>query len=363
MSQWAYPRTSAVIDLAALKHNLDQVRSHAPTSRVMAVIKANAYGHGAARVAHALDNKVDGFAVSSVLEGIALREHGIQSSITILSSFDARDEVAALSDFDLIPVIHSTEQLHGLLRELNRSLDAWLKVDTGMHRMGLTTDEYNHCSEKLNACKHVREIRLMSHLANADDLNDDYTHQQLRYFLQHTSGAGQRSLANSAGILAWPGTHLDWVRPGLMLYGASPLKVKTAKELNLKPVMTFKSKLIAIKQLNKGDAIGYGGDWICPETMRVGVVVCGYGDGYPRHIDRNTHVLLNEKRTLIVGRVSMDVMSIDLRKHTDARVGDEVVLWGDELPVDEIAQHAETIPYELLTSVSSRVPHIEINGG
>ena len=363
MGQWAHPRTSVVIDLAALNHNLDQVRSNAPNSRVMAVVKADAYGHGASRVAKAIDNKVDGFGVASIEEGIALRGSGVQSPIIVLSSFDARDEVAALSDFDLIPVVHCIEQLHGLLRELNRSLDVWLKVDSGMHRLGLTAGEYNYCTEKLVACQHVREVCVMSHLAKADDSNDDTTQNQLQYFLHHTIDTQQRSLANSAGILAWPETHLDWVRPGLMLYGGSPVKGKSAKGLKLKPVMTFKSKLIAIKQLRKGDAIGYGGDWVCPLDMQVGVVACGYGDGYPRHVDRETPALLNGKYAAIIGRVSMDTMSIDLRKQADARVGDEVVLWGDELPVDKIAQHAETIPYELLTSVSSRVPHVEINGG
>ncbi len=362
MVEWQHPRTSAVIDLAALNHNLDQVRSNAPNSRVMAVVKADAYSHGATNIATTLDKKVDGFAVATVQEGITLREQGIQSSITVLSSFDARDEVAALSEFNLTPVIHTAAQSDGLHNGLKDTIDIWLKVDTGMHRMGLTSDEYNDCLKKLGRCEHVHEIRLMSHLANADDPDDDYSRKQLTYFLQYVRKDMQRSLANSAGVLAWPQTHLDWVRPGLMLYGASPLKGKSAQELDLVPVMTFKSKLIAIKQLDKGDTVGYGGDWVCPEDMPVGVVACGYGDGYPRHIDQSTPVLLNGEFATIIGRVSMDTMSIDLRNHDAVRIGDEVILWGKELPVDEIARHAETIPYELLTSVSSRVSRIEING-
>lgn len=329
----------------------------------MAVLKADAYGHGAVSISNALDNLVDGIGVASLDEAIELREAGVKSPISILSSFYAREEVEALSRFDLTPVIHNLEQARLLLDLLSRRADVWLKLDTGMHRMGLTPGEFKDCLEKLSKCEIIRDIRVMSHLANADDLMDGYTQQQLDCFLQYTGNQHQRSLANSAGVAGWPDTHFEWVRPGLMLYGASPVLGKSVNQLGLHPVMTFKSKLIAIKRLDKGDAVGYGGDWICPEAMRAGIVACGYGDGYPRHINEGTAVILNGKRANIIGRVSMDVMSIDLRRHLTANVGDDVILWGNQLPVDEIADRAATIPYTLLTSVTSRVPRIEVNGG
>ncbi len=363
MSPWAHLRTSVVIDIAALKHNLSRIRLFAPTSNVMAVIKANAYGHGAVCVSNALDDLVDGFGVASVDEGVTLRRAGVKSPITILSAFYLRDEVEALSKFNLTPVIHSVEQEQLLLDYLDNTLDVWLKLDSGMHRMGLTSKELHDSTKKLSRCQFIRDIRIMSHLANADDLTNEYTNVQLRYFLQNTNNTYQRSLANSAGVVGWPETHFEWVRSGLMLYGASPIVGKSAKEFDLHPVMTFKAKLIAIKHLNEGNAVGYGGDWTCPQAMRIGVVSCGYGDGYPRQIDDKAFVLLNGKSVPIIGRVSMDVMSIDLRGHDEARVNDDVTLWGQGLPVDDIAAHADTIPYTLLSLVTSRVPRMEINSG
>lgn len=349
----------ALLDPQALRHNFARVRSHAPHARVMAVVKANGYGHGLTWVASVLHD-ADAFGVASLEEGLALRAAGATQPICLLEGFFEAAELPQLAAHGLEPTVHHEAQLAALeAAVLPRPLDVWLKLDTGMHRIGFPPERFAEALARLRACRGVGAIRLMSHFANADDVAGATTQQQIDCFLPFVRDARlPASLANSAGVLAWPASHLDWVRPGIMLYGASPLAGRSALELGLEPVMTLSTALIAVNRRQKGDAIGYGGDWVCPEDMPVGVAAIGYGDGYPRHARPGTPVLVNGRRVPLVGRVSMDMITLDLRGASDAQIGDPVVLWGRGLPVDEIAACAGTISYELLCRVTERIPRV-----
>ncbi|MBZ0073023.1 MAG: alanine racemase [Gammaproteobacteria bacterium] len=346
----------ARIDLAALRHNLQRARQAAPASRIMAVVKANAYGHGMPRIAQAL--AADGFAVASLEEALGLREAGIRQSITLLEGFFDSDELVALSRYRLQPVVHCDEQLWQLeAASLSQPISVWMKIDTGMHRLGFAPERAAEIHQRLHVCPNVEHIGLFSHLGYTDDRRSAQTQRQCELFLSASHGLpGERSLANSGGLLAWPETQLEWVRPGLMLYGISPFAGDTGPEQGLCPVMTLESRLIAVNQYPRGAAIGYSGAWVCPEDMLIGVAAVGYGDGYPRHALTGTPVLVNGRRAQIVGCVSMDMISIDLRGQPDVHVGAPVTLWGRGLPVEEIARCAGTIAYELVCAVASRVP-------
>jgi len=347
----------ALIDLSALRHNLRQARSHAPDSRVLAVIKADGYGHGLLRVGRALD-EADGYAVARLEEAMALRQALPGRTIVALEGFEDTDELRQLSAAGIESVVHHPEQLDMLERErLRQPLPVWLKIDTGMHRLGFPPAAAADAWRRLRQCPSVHgRIRLMTHLANADDLADPRSREQLERFDRATAGMdGERSAANSAGLMGWPDSRLDWNRPGIMLYGVSPFLEGRGVAQGLKPVMTLTSRLIAVTRLARGDAVGYGGTWRAPRDMPLGVVAIGYGDGYPRHARNGTPLLVNGRRCALVGRVSMDMICVDLSAQPDARIGDPVVLWGEGLPVEEIAEHAGTIPYELLCNVSRRV--------
>jgi alanine racemase len=353
----------ALLSAEALRHNLARVRHFAPGTRVMAVVKADAYGHGLAWAARTL-NEAEAFGVASVEEGVALRAAGVRQPICLLEGFFDAEELPAIVQAQLSPVVHHKSQLWDLENTpgLN-GLDLWLKVDTGMHRLGFVPEAAVDAAQRLRKLPGVGTLRLLSHLANADNRFDAATPMQIDRFLKLAAElgdavVGERSLANSAGIVAWPASHFDWVRPGIMLYGGAPLIGQPARELGLKPVMTLETELIAVNQRRKGELIGYGGDGICPEDMPVGVAAAGYGDGYPRHAPAATPVLVNGQRVGLIGRVSMDMITLDLRGVRDPRVGDRVVLWGEELPVDEVAAAAGTISYELLCRVTARVPRI-----
>lgn len=352
--------TRVTIDLSALRHNLQRVREVAASSRVMAAIKANGYGHGLLRVARALHD-CDGFGVASIDEGLILRKAGIRLPITLLEGFFHADEIPLIvrHRFDLL--LHHPQQIDVLEQfDFQGTIGVWLKVDSGMHRLGIAPDQVTQQWQRL--VRHPRLVPLgqMTHLANADELDHAITRNQLQLFQTATTGLpGQRAIANSAGVLGWPESHSDWVRPGIMLYGISPFVGGRAEQHNLKPVMTLRSELIAVNYLKKGDAIGYGGSWICPEAMPIGVVAIGYGDGYPRHAPNGTPVLVNGQRVPMIGRVSMDMITVDLRCQPDAAIGDPVVLWGEGLPAEEIAEAAGTIAYELLSGVTARVSLVE----
>jgi len=350
-----YPR--AIIDHSALRHNLAVARRHAPSSRIWAVVKSNGYGHGMAQVAAGLED-ADGFAVARVEEGVRLREGGVGLPILVLEGIRDEQELAAAQEHRLELALHRPGQLALLEHVSTGDLQPlWLKVDTGMHRLGFDPKEVEALLRLLGThSRIVGSLGLMTHLANADDTRDPLTKQQCeRLRALDPFGKCRLSIGNSAGILAFPESRTDWVRPGIMLYGASPLTDRTAGDLGLRPVMTLQTRLIAVRSLNRGDAIGYGGTWVCPEDMAVGVVAIGYGDGYPRHAPAGTPVLVDGRHASLVGRVSMDMIHIDLRGVPGASVGDLVTLWGEGLPVEEIAERAGTISYELLCQVTTRV--------
>ena len=345
----AHTRAAKInINADALRHNFQQVKKYAPESKVMAVIKANAYGHGAKYVAGILSD-ADAFALATPQEAISLRQAGISKPLLVLQGFSSTEELETLADLDIQTVIHQTQQIDLLEQYTGSALDVWLKVDTGMHRLGFAVDEVEASYKRLQGCQAVKNIRLMSHFANADVPDDEMNQKQLTAFIHQleTLEQNEASMANSAALVAMPDSRLQWVRPGIMLYGSSPLKDKTADELGLKAVMNFESELISVQQLKQGDTVGYGGTWKCPEDMPVGVIAVGYADGYPRHAKSATPVWINNTLSPLVGRVSMDSICVDLRG-VEAETGDRVVLWGDELSVDIVAAHAGTIAYELM---------------
>jgi len=350
----------ALIDPDALRHNFSRVRSYASLASVMAVVKADGYGHGMLWTATTLRD-ADAFGVASVEDGIVLRDAGIQKPICLLEGFFHPDELPCLVRHQLSSVVHHESQLWDLEHAGKiEPIDVWVKVDTGMHRLGFPPEAIPAVIKRLKVCMAAGRVRVMSHFPTADNRFDSVTPDQIRLLDELTLNLNvDRSLANSAGIVNWPSSHFEWVRPGIMLYGATPMIGMSAAVLDLKPVMTLASEIIAINQRRKGDAIGYGGDWVCPEDMPVGVVAIGYGDGYPRHAPPGTPVLVNGLRVPLVGRVSMDMITVDLRELPDAKVGDAVVLWGAGLPVEEIAALSGTISYELLCCVTARVPRIE----
>ncbi len=352
----------ALIDLSALRHNLQRARQAAPTQRIMAVIKANAYGHGSITVAHCLAHAgVDALAVACIEEALELRAAGIALPIVLLEGFFHPDELLLIAQQHLQIVLHSPQQIDALMRtKVPRPLSVWLKLDSGMHRLGLFLDELHSSWQRLKAVpEKVSHIRLMTHLACADERNNNYTEQQCQAFYRRLNNLeAECSIANSAGILGWQCSHAAWGRPGIMLYGASPFCNTQGFEENLKPVMHLRSALISIKHYQVGDSIGYGAAWRCPESMPVGIVAIGYGDGYPRHAPTGTPVWLNGQRVPLIGRVSMDMLAVDLRPLTHAQVGDPVELWGAGVAIDEVARLAGTITYELLTQISPRVPRI-----
>jgi alanine racemase len=351
------PAAYAVLNLEALKNNLTRVRECAPRSKIMAVIKANAYGHGLLQVAATLQ-EADAFAVARVDEAVYLRQKGIKQRITVLEGFTCKEELLQLLKFDLEVVIHSPGQL-GLLESLDRQdkLSVWLKLDSGMNRLGFRNDEFELAYQRLIDCPSVNKpLGLMTHLANADNKKDQKTRQQVALFSNTVKAMeGECSIANSAGILGWQESLADWVRPGIMLFGVSPFPEQNGEQLGVKPVMGLHSRLISVKQIVAGDTVGYGGNWVSQKPTRLGVVAIGYGDGYPRQAVEGTPVLVNNVRVPLVGRVSMDMITVDLGDKVAANPGDSVTLWGNALPVEEIARCADTIPYTLLCGITRRV--------
>jgi alanine racemase len=409
------PAAYAVLNLDAVQHNLSKVRSCAPDAKVMAVIKANGYGHGLLRIAEALQH-VDAFAVARVDEGIRLRKAGFKNRIAVLEGFTCIEELDELLRYQLDAVVHSLTQLEifeavrlssrqpetfqvfktwKVLPESSRQAPSsvsacrdsvpacrdsvpacrdsvpacrersrtavWLKLDTGMNRLGFKAQEFNAVYQRLSQCAQVKQpINLMTHFASADDINDGKTLKQINLFNATVAGlSGERSMANSAGILGWAQSLSDWVRPGIMLYGISPFPDSTGQQLGLRPVMELHSRLIAVKQIEAGDTVGYGGSWTCKKPTTLGIVAIGYGDGYPRYAKVGTPVLVNGRRVPLIGRVSMDMITVDLGTQAQAKPGDPVTLWGEGLPVEEIAQWADTIPYTLVCGVTQRVQLVE----
>ena len=353
----------AAINLSALRHNLDVVRRHAPQSRVLSVVKANAYGHGVMRMAKALAHaSTDGFALLELDTAIALRQAGYQQRIVLLEGFFDVAELPLLAEHRIDTVVHSTEQIAMLRGATNlvagNKLNLLVKLNTGMNRLGFGEAAFSQALAALRACPWVDDITLMTHFANADDARG--VAWQLEAFERMVKGeALPRSLANSAAILRYPQTHEDWVRPGIMLYGATPFVDVSAATLGLQPVMTLTSRVIAVQHLQPGDRVGYGGMYTATRTQPVGVVACGYADGYPRHAPSGTPVRVGDTMTSTVGRVSMDMLCVDLSAVPQAQWHAPVILWGEGNPVDDVAQAAGTVGYELLCALAPRVRVVE----
>lgn len=349
------------ISRQALHHNLQVVRDAAPYARVLSMVKADAYGHGARLVAETLAES-DGFGVAFLDEALALRAVGIQQPVVVLEGIFSEMEMFEAVRQRLSLVVHQEEQIAFLEScRLSGPVDVWLKIDSGMHRLGFSPEAAVTAYRRIRAARIVGEIGLLTHFSAADELDSPQTEKQIgrfRALQQVLTKNGERnipdSLANSAAILAWPAAHGAWVRPGIMLYGASPFADRTAEELGLRPVMTLTSRLIAIRTLKRGEPVGYGGSWVAPQDTRIGVVAVGYGDGYPRHARNGTPVLVGGHRVPLVGRVSMDMITVDLGQ-LPVSIGESCVLWGEGLPADEVAAHAGTISYELFCKVTARV--------
>jgi len=348
----------ATIHSAALKHNLAVVRRHAPASKVLAVIKANAYGHGLSRAAAAL-SEADGYALLELDEAVRLREAGYRQRIVLLEGFFGPDELPLLARHRLAAVVHCREQiaaLDGLAADAR--LDVLLKVNTGMNRLGLSPGEFAAARDRLRSNPGVGAIALMTHFANADDARG-VAWQMARLQQLPDGDTLPRSLANSAAILRYPETHADWVRPGIMLYGCSPFPEGVGDEAGLKPAMTLESRIIAVQDLRPGDTVGYGGMFRADRALRIGVVACGYADGYPRHAPNGTPVSVAGRTTGTAGRVSMDLLCVDLSELPEAGPGARVVLWGEGMPVERVAQAAGTVGYQLLCALAPRVRIVE----
>lgn len=350
----------ARIDLAALRHNHALARRHAGSARVWNVVKANAYGHGLGRIVRALAGVADGFALIELESAVALRQAGVRQPMLMLEGCYAADELPLYAEHGLTPVVHRIEQAVWLAEaRLPAPLPVYLKLNTGMNRLGFDADEFRPALDLLRAAESVGDITLMTHFADADEARG-IDEQMARLNAMRAGLSYPLCLANSAALLRFPESVADQVRPGIMLYGSSPFpQMHSAGALGLLPVMTLESELLAVRELAAGDRIGYGGSFVAPSAMRVGVVACGYGDGYPRHAPTGTPVLVAGRRTRTLGRVSMDKLCVDLADIPDAGVGSPVVLWGRGLAADEVAASAGTVSYELFCALAARVPVLE----
>lgn len=355
----------AVIDRRALRHNLRQVRLLAPQSQVVAVVKANAYGHGLLETAYTLQDEADYFGVARLGEALALRSGGITKPILLLEGFFSADELPLLARHNLATAVHSPEQLQALEQaSLSRPLQVWMKLDTGMHRLGVLPPQAALFYARLAACPNIAgPVNIMSHFARADEPELENTLKQLACFAQFGGDKpGQRSIAASGGILLWPQSHYDLVRPGILLYGVSPLGAGQASSYGFQPAMTLTSALIAVRDHRAGEPSGYGGTWVSPRDTRLGVVAFGYGDGYPRSAPSGTPVRVNGRNVPLAGRISMDMLTVDLGPDSQDRVGDSVILWGPGLPVEQVATASGISAYELITKLTSRVAMEYVDG-
>lgn len=346
----------ARIDSAALRDNSAVAKRLAPRSRVWAVVKANAYGHGLSRAVRSL--AADGLGLIELDAALELRKAGEKRPILLMQGFYSAQELEPIATHGITTVVHDAEQLAMLEKtRVPAKVPVYLKLNTGMNRLGFSEGEVRDAILRLQRC--AGEITLMSHFADADGKRG--VKWQVERFREMTSGLSfERSLANSAAILRYPETHADWVRPGIMLYGCSPFPDQSADKLGLKPVMTLSSELIAVRELRAGDSVGYGCTFTATAPTRIGVVACGYADGYPRHAPTGTPVRVHGQLSRILGRVSMDMLCVDLSECPEADVGSPAVLWGEGMPIDDVAASAGTTSYELLCALAARVPVEEV---
>ena len=348
----------AVIDTPALRHNLGIIRARAGSARVMAVVKANAYGHGLVPTALALDD-ADAFAVARLEEGLALRSAGITQPVVLLEGVFTAEQLQEAAAHGLDLVVHDALQLELLERcGTAQRFVVWIKIDTGMNRLGFAPAQFAAALARLRALASApQHIRLMTHLACANEREDGMTRAQLERFRKATHGLDfHTSISNSAALFGTLPIACDWVRPGLALYGASPFADCLAADLGLQPVMTLMTSVIAVRRVSRGETVGYGGAWVAPHDSLIAIVAAGYGDGVHRSLAGGTPVLVDGQRAPLVGRVSMDMLAVDVSGLEGVRVGTPVVMWGPGLPVEVVARRAGTIAYELLCSVSQRVP-------
>lgn len=355
---------TATIDAGAMRHNLAAIRARAPSSRVMAMVKADGYGHGLEATVAAL-READAFGVAAIEDASRIRALGLEQPVLVLSGFDSPADLDELRRLRADSIVHHEAQLEMLEQADGAPIRCWLKIDTGMHRLGFAPGRAREAHARLAAARGASDdIVLMSHFASSDEFEGSsdggrQTRAQLQAFADATSGLpGLRSLANSAAVLGWPGAHGDWVRPGGALYGMSVVAGRSGGDFGLRPAMTFATRLLAVNDVRRGERVGYSATWETPEDMRIGVAAVGYGDGYPRLAPAGTPVLVNGRPAQVVGRVSMDLMTIDLRGQPEARPGDPVVLWGEGLPVEAVADAAGTIAYALTCAITRRVQFV-----
>lgn len=353
----------ARLNLDALRHNVTVARKLAPQSRIMAVVKANAYGHGAVTIAKALEHEVDAMAVACLEEAIELRNAGLNTPVLLLEGAFERSDLVTAAQLGLWLTIENEQQLEWLeTTALPAPVHCWLKVNTGMNRLGASLPQAPAFFQRLQALDKVAEDTVVyTHFSAADNLQSNKTQEQLAAF-ETLSLDALRSAANSAGLLAWPNSHYDWVRPGYMLYGNSPLGEGHPETASLQPVMSLVSAVISLREVAAGEAVGYGGNWIAQRPSLIATVTIGYGDGYPRQAPNGTPVLVNGHRAPLAGCVSMDMITVDVTDLADVQPGDEVILWGPGLPLSEVAQYANTIGYELTTRMPARTPRVVIAG-
>jgi alanine racemase len=360
-----FSKPSALINLNHLQHNMATVKKISPSSKLLAVVKANAYGHGVHEVTRAL-TLADGFAVARFDEAIELRRTETKKPLLILGGVYTNNELDSCLQHSIQVTVHQVEQLQLLCQHKTtwrNKINVWLKLDTGMHRLGIAPEKFKSFYEQLCALPFVNSVVAMTHFANAEEQNNTHTQSQINYFnttINALSGTKvQCSLANSAAILNWPASHCDWIRPGLMLYGINPTP---GIKIDLKPVMTLQAPIVSIRQVTIGESVGYNLTWKAVRESKIATVALGYGDGYPAQLKPNTPVLINGNRAVIVGRVSMDLITVDCTELHNAKTGDIVTFWGEDsagnkLPVEEISRQANTIPYDLVTKVSGRVKY------
>lgn len=364
----------ATINSAALRHNIQLIKSFAPNQKLLAMIKANAYGQGLIPIAHILADQVDGFGVARLREALEIQETGYTGKILLVEGFFDREELLKTLSRRFDSVIHCYEQLE-LLEKVAKEweeeqqkgfwkrktkiyfpINVWLKIDTGMHRLGVHPEQVDEFYQRLKKCPLVESISFVSHFSRADELDCGYTEKQIATFEQATQSYPEhaRSISASSGILYWKQAHYEWVRPGIIMHGISP-HYEPITHLGFQPVMTLSSSLIAVRTHEAGEPVGYGGTWVSPKDTKLGVIAMGYGDGYPRNAPEGTPVLINGRKVPIVGRVSMDMLTVDLGADSQDKVGDEAIFWGKDLLIEEVAKHIGVISYELITKLTPRV--------
>ena len=364
----------ATINSAALRHNIQLIKSFAPNQKLLAMIKANAYGQGLLPAAHILADQVDGFGVARLREALEIQETGYTGKILLVEGFFDREELLKTLSRRFDSVIHCYEQLE-LLEQVATEwekeqqkgfwkrktkiyfpINVWLKIDTGMHRLGVHPEQVDEFYQRLKKCPLVESISFVSHFSRADEFDCGYTEKQIATFEQATQSYPEhaRSISASSGILYWKQAHYEWVRPGIIIHGISP-HYEPITHLGFQPVMTLSSSLIAVRTHKAGEPVGYGGTWVSPKDTKLGVIAMGYGDGYPRNAPEGTPVLINGRKVPIVGRVSMDMLTVDLGADSQDKVGDEAIFWGKDLLIEEIAEHIGVISYELITKLTPRV--------